>query len=118
MEEEVKYNAKNIDVNNSDSMFVTGVLYGLIHAIEMIREGRITGCEGNGIAKLINTALDTSWGQLYESFDLVRKNGRVPNFSAMLEQMKGLDVYKKNREKEREELNKLWDTINENKRVR
>ena len=118
MEKEVKYNAKNIDVNNSDSMFVTGVLYGLIHAIEMIRESRITGCEGNGIATLINTALDKSWGQLYESFDLVRKNGRVPNFSAMLEEMKGLDVYKKNREKERVELNKLWDTINENKRVR
>lgn len=113
MEEEVKYNAKNIDVNNSDSMFVNGVLFGLMHGIELCMADRVIGCkEGNKIASLINTTLDSAWGKMYESFDLIRKHKRVPDLDAMVKELTSNPKYQECKKDMAKTLDDMWETLN------
>ena len=108
---------KSMDVNNSDEVFVNGVLFGLMHGIEICMADRIVGCkEDNKIASLINTSLDSAWGKMYESFDLIRKYKRVPKLDDMVKELTSNPKYQETKKHMAKTLDEMWSLIkNENK---
>lgn len=108
---------KSVDVNNSDKMFVTGVMYGLMHAIEMIQSDRVTLCKPhNKLAELINANLQGCWMKIFETFSLIKKHERVPDLQKMLKELTSDKRYINGRQAEAKCLDAMWETIsNENK---
>lgn len=107
--------SKAVYVNNSDEMFVTGVLYGMKFAIDMVMDERIKCDKDNGIGSLINGTIESCWRKIYRVFDLVREKKMVPNFEHMLS---GWREDKRNIESKKAQeklLAEMWRTFSENK---
>lgn len=103
---------KAVDVNNSDEMFVNGVLFGLMHAIELTRATYVQGCsEDNKLATLINSSLNGAWGKMFETFTLIRKHNRVPDLPKMVKELVEHPEYKKLKESEKKSLDDMWELL-------
>ena len=110
MAEETEY------VNNSNPAFMTGVMYGLFHATEIIKLDILEGCEGNYLAELINESLEFSRLKIIDILKAIDKNKRVPDMQAMLKafsehpsRLEGIKLRKA-------AINKAWEKLgNENK---
>ena len=111
MEEDKEYIA-----NNTDEAFVNGVLYGIMHCIELTRSDRIEGCkEGNKIAELVNVSLDGSCGKMFETFRLIRQYKRVPQLDAMVKELTSNPKYKEHKKEMAKTLDEMWENYNEDK---
>lgn len=110
---------KPVEVNNSNQDFVNGVLFGIMHGIELTRASYVKdGDEKNKLASLINSSLDSAWGKMFETFTLIRKHNRVPDLPKMVKELVEHPEYKKLKDDERNSLDKMWSLLtNENKRV-
>ena len=84
---------KNVDVNNSDPMFVTGVLYGIMFSIEMVMDEKLPESkEKNVIADLINETVSHCGMKLNEMFKLIKEHNRVPDLMKVVEANKSADA--------------------------
>ena len=80
---------KNVDVNNSDPMFVTGVLYGMMFGIEMVMDEKLpTNEEKNVIIDLINETVEHCGMKMSEMFKLIKEKNRVPDLMKVIEAKK------------------------------
>lgn len=107
---------KQVEVNNSNQDFINGVLFGLMHGIELTRASYVKGSEKNKIVSLVNSSLDSAWAKMFESFTLIRQYNRVPDLPKMVKELVEHPEYKKIKEEESKSLDKMWSLItNENK---
>lgn len=107
---------KQVEVNNSNQDFINGVLYGLMHGIELTRASYVKGSDKNRIVSLVNSSLESAWAKMFETFSLIRKYNRVPDLQKMVKELEEHPDYKKCKEEEGKSLDKMWGLItNENK---
>ena len=110
MAEETQY------VNNSNPTFMTGVMYGLFHAAEIIKLDLLEGCEGNYLAGLINESLEFSRMKIIDILKSIDKNKRVPDMQAMLKAFAEHPSRKEGLKLRKEAIDKAWEKlINEDK---
>ena len=70
--------SEKIDVNNSDKMFVTGVLYGLMFATKVLSGDKFPTSD-NIITRLINEQYDATLYKITTMGKLISDHGRVPD---------------------------------------
>ena len=109
---------KSIDVNNSDSAFVAGVLYGLMHAIDILILDKIDDCGDNLLAKVVNTTLEFPGKKLLDAIALINTHKRVPDLRTIVKELRDHPKRKEVMENRKKILNDLWEKLNENQRVR
>lgn len=80
---------KLMDANNSDPVFVTGVLYGMMFGIEMILDEQLPVTEEkNVIVDLINETVTHCGAKMNEMLQLIHKHQRVPDLMAVIKEKK------------------------------
>lgn len=103
---------EGVIVNNSNEMLVTGVLYGLMFACEILRADKIEGVK-NPIANMVNVALDAADYKIFNIFSMIRSNQRVPDLVALAKEYKEKVAKSKDLEKTKKLMNDLYQQIKE-----
>lgn len=108
---------KNVDVNNSDPVFVTGVLYGIMFGIEMVLDDRLPdkNNDANVIVNLLNTTLSHCALKISQMFELIKKHQRVPDLMKIIEEKKKEDEKLKLKEGLKKTIDEIYAYLKEGK---
>ena len=98
-------------VNNSDEMFLNGVLYGMKFCIEIVKGDRLNCDKNNGIATLIDETLDASWHKMFQVFKLIVENKRVADLDGMISAWKVNKYNLESKKNLNKCVEKMWETI-------
>ena len=91
---------KDIDVNNSDPIFVTGVLYGMMFCMEVFKDEKLpTKEKKNIIIALINEQVTSGVDKIGSMYELIKQHNRVPDLMKVVEHKKEADKQMKLKEK-------------------
>ena len=107
---------EEVIINNSNEQLVTGVLYGLMNAIEILQSDELRDFkEGNMFAELINETITGSAAKIYDVFKLIREKKKVPDLHSMINEWRNLPARKEIMKDRIESIDKMWEKLNENK---
>lgn len=98
-------------VNNSDEMFLNGVLYGMKFCIELVKSEKLNCDKNNGIATMLNETLDASWHKMFQVFKLMFEHKRVADLDKMISDW-NVDEHNLEGKKALEKcVDEMWRTI-------
>lgn len=103
---------KNMDVNNSDPVFVAGVLYGMMFCIEVFKEDKLpTNEKKNVIVDLINEQISAGVDKLGSMYELIKQHKRVPDLMKVIEGKKEADKQMKLKEQIRKAIDGILNCL-------